>query len=1190
MPRTFIRAALAVALTLLAFSAGAYAQDSVAREAEWRAYKLPTSNFVRYVDPSKTIMFRVPAGWQQQGAEPIFKGPEETHLQLVIEKVPDGIPLQALVAGALQNLRNLPGGPDSLKIRRTQLSGVEAREIAFELADARGTLSRRILLCAVDGANAVTLVFIAPLARAAELEPYFKAVAQSAVIFRSHTPIFKNDFHYEDFESLRKSAIKDSPAARIDEVQSLVSELDGGDSALRARMVTRLASIFAASPDSAIDLVLEQRPLVRAATIEAIAASGNKSLDPFLFIALSDPDSYVAARAAIAVAARPDAVPLLRSEIGSSNYTMLLRAAAFLDEKARIQIATELFNGTYLKPPRFELRPPLIKGKPAQAPPPPPIVVRPPGQQPPGAKKPVAGPKGPKEVMEVPGGVPGGVAGGVYLSNLSALISPNKKGGADEVSESGALKMSNAAWENSYQLSFAKAGWASLFSRFEAKSLASPRELLPRSTLGYIFARPDLAALWRQWGSAFFGPETSKNLASVWAMDFDKEIVPELGNEFGAGFEPFLTPTHELRSDDPTVIKQALEIVGADREAWSVARKLSDWTFKNLKWKRVDKAYAAQTLATREADCLEFSQLFVAMARSLRLPARIVSGLAYGAGSFGGHAWVEVWAGEWVELDPTWGTDFVDATHIRTASGELISYAALNLIEVEVLEAPRAIPDFQRNAKSLAEKLCEDLPTGSRGVLSLALDPAALTDEHMGAGTWSGMTDREREQMSSAYLRFVAVLSARFKPQGQFSSKPRLVGVTQSEERADALLNFNFEVMRFKFAHRGEAWTLVEIVYSDSGYRVVNESLQPVIQAIRARRSGKPTANVSMSAQTQILLALEDDDASDERIMETLRVADEALKEDPKNQTLRHLKAMCLSSVSEDAKKSDEAVAIWKQLSEEDPPFAPALLSLAAHYQIGDNKDSTRAVELLQRYAALLPDDPTPHSSLADLYESEGYLPRAEAERRAEIERDPLYPDHYTDLAELLAVQKRYDDACAAIDEGAKHGKTADELFASLFHNLYDNDRETVAEELGAARPERLNRNADALITLAQIRIDKGSARESLPLLKSAVGLAPKNGEALDTMAEAYRKLANWQSALAQADAAIKINAEDATAHYHRACALARLGRKTAALAALKRAIEIDSEMVDTVEDEEDLKPLAQMPEFKKLVATKPEK
>ena len=49
----------------------------------------------------------------------------------------------------------------------------------------------------------------------------------------------------------------------------------------------------------------------------------------------------------------------------------------------------------------------------------------------------------------------------------------------------------------------------------------------------------------------------------------------------------------------------------------------------------------------------------------------MVAGLAYSGNSFGGHAWVEVWAGKWIELDPTWGTHFVDATHIRDASNDI---------------------------------------------------------------------------------------------------------------------------------------------------------------------------------------------------------------------------------------------------------------------------------------------------------------------------------------------------------------------------------------------------------------------------------------------------------------------------------------------------------------------------------------
>ncbi|HEX6284440.1 MAG TPA: transglutaminase-like domain-containing protein, partial [Pyrinomonadaceae bacterium] len=118
----------------------------------------------------------------------------------------------------------------------------------------------------------------------------------------------------------------------------------------------------------------------------------------------------------------------------------------------------------------------------------------------------------------------------------------------------------------------------------------------------------------------------------------------------------YLRATSEFAADKKEVIDQAKAIAGNDRDAWSVAKKLAEWTHKNLEWKYVVSADAVQTLATREADCSEFSELYIGMARSLGLPARMVSGLAYSGGSFGGHAWVEVWIGKWIELDPTWGT------------------------------------------------------------------------------------------------------------------------------------------------------------------------------------------------------------------------------------------------------------------------------------------------------------------------------------------------------------------------------------------------------------------------------------------------------------------------------------------------------------------------------------------------------
>src|ERR1051325_226500 len=178
-----------------------------------------------------------------------------------------------------------------------------------------------------------------------------------------------------------------------------------------------------------------------------------------------------------------------------------------------------------------------------------------------------------------------------------------------------------------------------------------------------------------------------------------------------AEFAPYVKATAEFGADDEQVKKQAREIAGEDRDAWSVAQKLADWTHENLEWKSVANADPAQTLATREADCSEFSALFVAMARSLGLPARIVSGLAYSGDSFGGHAWVEVWAGRWIELDPTWGTHFVDATHIRNTSSSLVTSAALNLLDFEVLEARRSVTDYQKTARALTEHLLKAIPT-----------------------------------------------------------------------------------------------------------------------------------------------------------------------------------------------------------------------------------------------------------------------------------------------------------------------------------------------------------------------------------------------------------------------------------------------------------------------------------------------
>jgi tetratricopeptide (TPR) repeat protein len=90
-------------------------------------------------------------------------------------------------------------------------------------------------------------------------------------------------------------------------------------------------------------------------------------------------------------------------------------------------------------------------------------------------------------------------------------------------------------------------------------------------------------------------------------------------------------------------------------------------------------------------------------------------------------------------------------------------------------------------------------------------------------------------------------------------------------------------------------------------------------------------------------------------------------------------------------------------------------------------------------------------------------------------------------------------------------------------------------------------------------------------------------------MARLYREQSRWPAALKAAEQAITLDPQDSEAHYQRACALARMRRLKEAMAALNKSVELDKDQVMYIEEEEDLKPLASLPEFKKLLPA-PEK
>jgi hypothetical protein len=159
--------------------------------------------------------------------------------------------------------------------------------------------------------------------------------------------------------------------------------------------------------------------------------------------------------------------------------------------------------------------------------------------------------------------------------------------------------------------------------------------------------------------------------------------------------ELYLVSTVYIQSDAEEIKSLAKEIVGDEKNSWEAAKKINRWVYDNIeKQFTPDFSNALQTLHTRRGDCGEHSVLTVALMRAVGIPARPVAGLVYWppGNGFGYHAWVEAFVGQWVMMDPAWGEDLINPTHIALVRGDIIDqagvlYRVMGRMGIEVAEA-----------------------------------------------------------------------------------------------------------------------------------------------------------------------------------------------------------------------------------------------------------------------------------------------------------------------------------------------------------------------------------------------------------------------------------------------------------------------------------------------------------------------
>jgi transglutaminase-like putative cysteine protease len=140
----------------------------------------------------------------------------------------------------------------------------------------------------------------------------------------------------------------------------------------------------------------------------------------------------------------------------------------------------------------------------------------------------------------------------------------------------------------------------------------------------------------------------------------------------------YLAPEPFIESDAPEIRAEAERMIGPLVGARARAERLTREVNSLLEKKpTVSLPSALEVLRTKVGDCNEHTVLFVALARSIGIPARINAGLVYVHGAFYYHAWPEVYLDEgggrglWLPVDPTLNQFPADATHLRLARGGL---------------------------------------------------------------------------------------------------------------------------------------------------------------------------------------------------------------------------------------------------------------------------------------------------------------------------------------------------------------------------------------------------------------------------------------------------------------------------------------------------------------------------------------
>ncbi|UNQ73293.1 transglutaminase-like domain-containing protein [Infirmifilum sp. NZ] len=129
--------------------------------------------------------------------------------------------------------------------------------------------------------------------------------------------------------------------------------------------------------------------------------------------------------------------------------------------------------------------------------------------------------------------------------------------------------------------------------------------------------------------------------------------------------KPFLSPEEYIESDSPEIRALSRSLTAGSRTVLEAVRRIADYTSTQIQYNpalgTISSSWslgALWTLHSRQGVCLQYSRLFVALARASGIPARVVGGLLAlppaGEDREYLHAWAEVYVPGygWLPVEP----------------------------------------------------------------------------------------------------------------------------------------------------------------------------------------------------------------------------------------------------------------------------------------------------------------------------------------------------------------------------------------------------------------------------------------------------------------------------------------------------------------------------------------------------------